>query len=209
MLEHCCGDFLRFNHKSINEVVTCLIRRSNSSQRCSVGMKSLFCAGQSSSSTLILNYFCMDLTLCTGALPCWNRKGPSPNCCHKVGSTELSRISLYAVALRFPFTGLAWAMKNIPRPLFLHYQTLHLALCIWAGSVLLPTANPRFVHWTARWWRVIHHSKEGISTAPVSNGGEIYTTPADAWHCAWWSSASNRAWKLISWSSRRTFLVVT
>jgi hypothetical protein len=34
-----------------------------------------------------------------------NRKGPSPNCCHKVGSTELSRMSLYAVVLRFPFTG--------------------------------------------------------------------------------------------------------
>ena len=34
-----------------------------------------------------------------------NRKGSSPNCCHKVGSTELSRMSLYAVVLRFPFTG--------------------------------------------------------------------------------------------------------
>ena len=32
-------------------------------------------------------------------------KGSSPNCCHKVGSTESSRMSLYAVALRFPFTG--------------------------------------------------------------------------------------------------------
>uniref|UniRef100_A0A4W5LEJ2 Uncharacterized protein n=1 Tax=Hucho hucho TaxID=62062 RepID=A0A4W5LEJ2_9TELE len=28
----------------------------------------------------------------------------SPNCCHKVGSTESSRMSLYAIALRFPFT---------------------------------------------------------------------------------------------------------
>ena len=27
------------------------------------------------------------------------------NCCHKVGSTELSRMYLTAVALRFPFTG--------------------------------------------------------------------------------------------------------
>jgi hypothetical protein len=32
-------------------------------------------------------------------------KGLSPNCCHKVGSAESSRISWYAVALRFPFTG--------------------------------------------------------------------------------------------------------
>jgi hypothetical protein len=28
-----------------------------------------------------------------------------PNCCHEVGSTELSRMSLNVVVLRFPFTG--------------------------------------------------------------------------------------------------------
>ena len=48
-----------------------LSRRSNSSQRCSMGLRSGLCAGQSSSSTPIsTNYFCMDLTLCTGALSC-------------------------------------------------------------------------------------------------------------------------------------------
>jgi hypothetical protein len=51
------------------------------------------------------NHFCMDLTLCMGALSCWNRKGPSPNCCHKDGNTESSRMSLYVAALRFLFTG--------------------------------------------------------------------------------------------------------
>ena len=66
-------------------------RCSNSSQRCSMGLRSALCGGQSSSSTPIsTNHFCMDLTLCTGALSCSNRKGPSPNCCHKTGSTELS-----------------------------------------------------------------------------------------------------------------------
>ncbi len=35
----------------------------------------------------------------------WNRKGPSPNCSLKVESIALSRIYLYAEALRFPFTG--------------------------------------------------------------------------------------------------------
>ncbi|KAL7889348.1 hypothetical protein AOLI_G00016060 [Acnodon oligacanthus] len=30
--------------------------------------------------------------LCTGAQSCWNRKGPSPNCSHKVGSMKLSKI---------------------------------------------------------------------------------------------------------------------
>jgi hypothetical protein len=81
-------------------------QRSNSSQRCSMGLRSGLCAGQSSSSTPIsINHFCMDLALCRGKLSCGNRKGPSPNCYHKVGSTESSRMSLYAVALRFPFTG--------------------------------------------------------------------------------------------------------
>ncbi|CAI9562723.1 unnamed protein product, partial [Staurois parvus] len=32
-------------------------------------------------------------------------KGPSPNCSHKVGSMKLSKMSLYADALRVPFTG--------------------------------------------------------------------------------------------------------
>ena len=46
-------------------------RPSNSSQRCLIYLRSELCAGQSSSSTLILtNHFCMDHTLCTGALSC-------------------------------------------------------------------------------------------------------------------------------------------
>jgi hypothetical protein len=36
-------------------------------------------------------------------------------------------------------------MKNNPRPLFLLHETLQLALCIRAGSNLLPSAKPRFV----------------------------------------------------------------
>ena len=64
------------------------------------------CAGQSSSSTPnSLTHVLMDLALCTGAQPCWNRKQPSPNCSHKVGSMELSIISWYAEAFRVPFTG--------------------------------------------------------------------------------------------------------
>ena len=43
--------------------------------------------------------------LCTGVQSCWNRKGPSPNCSHKVGSMELSKMSWYAEAFRVPFTG--------------------------------------------------------------------------------------------------------
>ena len=79
--------------------------RSNSSQRCSIGLRSGLCAGQSSSSTpnSLIHVF-MDLALCTGAQSCWNRKGPnSPNCSHKVGSMKLSKISWSAEALRVPF----------------------------------------------------------------------------------------------------------
>ena len=47
----------------------------------------------------------MDLALYTGGQSCWNRKGPSPNCSHKVGSMKLSKMSWYADALRVPFTG--------------------------------------------------------------------------------------------------------
>ena len=78
----------------------------NSSQRCSIGLRSGLCAGQSSSSTPnSLIHVLMDLALCTGAQSCWNRKGPSPNCFHEVGSMKLSKISWYAEAFRVPFTG--------------------------------------------------------------------------------------------------------
>ena len=149
--------------------------------------RSGLCAGQSSSSTPILtNHFCMDLALCRGALSCWNRKGPSPNCCHKVGSSELSSMSLYAVALRFPFTGTKGPSSNHEKQPQTIIHSLQLALCIRPGSVLLASAKPRLVRRTARWWSVNHHSRERISTAPESNGGELYTTPADAWHCGRW-----------------------
>ena len=69
-------------------------------------MRSGLCAGQSSSSTpdSAIHVF-MDLALCSGAQSCWKRKGPAPNCSHKVGSMELSKMSWYAEAFRVPFTG--------------------------------------------------------------------------------------------------------
>ena len=135
-------------------------------------------------------YFCMNLALWTGALSCWNRKRPAPNCCHIVGSTESSRMSLHAVVSRYPFTGTKGPSFNHdqhPRPLFLPHKTLQLALCIGEGSVLLASSNPKFIRWTARWWSLIHHSRDCVSSAPESNGAKLYTTPANAWHCAWWS----------------------
>jgi len=79
--------------------------RSNSSQRCSIELRS-GPWGQSSSSTpnWLIHVF-IDLALCTGVQSCWNRKRPSPNCFHKVRSMKLSKISWYAEAFRAPFTG--------------------------------------------------------------------------------------------------------
>ena len=54
----------------------------------------------------------MDLAFCTGELSCWNRKGPSPNCCHKVGSTESSRMRLDFPSLEL--RGLTRTMKTSP-----------------------------------------------------------------------------------------------
>ncbi len=40
----------------------------------------------------------MELALCTGGLSYWNRNKPSSNLCHKVRSTLLSKISVFAAA---------------------------------------------------------------------------------------------------------------
>ena len=70
--------------------------RSSSSQRCLMGLRSGLCEGQSSSSTPNSpSQAFMDLALCTGAQSCWNRKGSSPNCSHKVGSVQLSKMSWF------------------------------------------------------------------------------------------------------------------
>src|SRR4029434_6078389 len=80
--------------------------RSSSSHRCSMGLTSGLCTGQSSASTLnSSNHDFIVLALCTGAQSCWHRKGPSPNSCHMVGSIALSKMSWYAESLRLPFTG--------------------------------------------------------------------------------------------------------
>ena len=146
-------------------------------------LRSGLCAGQSSSYTpLSTNNFCMDLALYTGALSWWNRKEPSPNCCHKVWSIESSRMSLYAVALRFPFTGTRGPSPNHEKTAPDHYSS-STKLYSWHYAF----GQVAFVHQTARWWSIIHHSRVRVSSTPESNGVELYTTAADAWHCAWWS----------------------
>lgn len=56
-------------------------------------------------------YFFMDVVLYTDKLSCWNKKGFSLNCCHKVGSTSLFKISSQAVVFTFSLVG-----TKRPRP---------------------------------------------------------------------------------------------
>jgi hypothetical protein len=59
--------------------------------------------------------------------------GPSPNCCYKVGSTESSRMSVYAVELKCPFTETKGPSPNhdkqpqtiIPNPPNFRVVTMH------------------------------------------------------------------------------------
>jgi hypothetical protein len=124
-----------------------------------------------------------------GALSRWNRKGPSPNCGHTVGSIESSRMS-YAVALRFPLTGTK-------------------------GPVPWKTASDYYSSSTKlyRWHYVLGHvafswHPPNPDGTPESDGGEVYTTPADAigiahgdlrqllcWHCFQWQFGT-REWVL-------------
>ena len=70
-----------------------------------MGLRLELCAGQSSSSTLIsTNLFCV-LHFVHNGIVMLNQERAFPKLLHKVGSTESSRMSKYAVALRFPFIG--------------------------------------------------------------------------------------------------------
>ena len=150
------------------------------------GLRSGLCAGQSSSSTpdSLIHVF-MDLALCTGAQSCWNRKGPSPNCSHKVGSMELSNISWYAEAFRVSFTGTKGPSPSpekqphtiIPPPPNFTLGTMK------SDKNLLATAKHRLVHQIARWRSAIFHSRDRVSTALESSGGVLYTTASNTLHC--------------------------
>ncbi|CAI9584161.1 unnamed protein product, partial [Staurois parvus] len=65
------------------------------------------------------------------------------------------------------------------------HQTVHLAQCSQASTVLLATVKPRHVHQIARQRSVFLHSREHVSTALESNGDVLYTTSSDALHCTW------------------------
>ena len=63
-----------WSHTDVGPEGLALSLRSDSSQRCSIGLRSGLCAGQSSSSTpdSAIHVF-MDLALCSGAQSCWSQ----------------------------------------------------------------------------------------------------------------------------------------
>ena len=188
MLEQCCGDMLPFSHKSNSEVGNWCWRIRPGSQSAfqfiPMELRSGLSAGQSTSSTPIsTNYFCMDLALCTGELSCWNRKGPSPNCCHKFGGTELSRMSLHVGALRY-FTGTKG--PNHKKTALDHYSSSKLYSWQYAsGQVAFSWhfAKSKFVRGTARWWSVINHSWERQISAMLELPRSTVSAVIVKWKC--------------------------
>ena len=138
--------FMR-SHTDAGQEGLALSLHSNSSQRCSVGLRSGLCAGQSSSSTpsSLLHVF-MNLALCTGVQSCWNRKGPSPNCSHKIPppskALHLAQCSKTSTVL----------LANA-KPRLVHQ------IARWRGVIChsregVSTAP---LHFRLQWWRALHH----------------------------------------------------
>ena len=137
MLEHCCGNMLPSSHKSISEVRhRCWLIRP--------GLQSVFQIISKVFNGVEVRALCRPVMFFHTDLDKQIRYGPryvyggivmlteerrSRNCCLIVGRKQLSRLALYAVALRFPFTG-----TKGPEPFLLH-QTVQVALCIGAGRV--------------------------------------------------------------------------
>lgn len=144
-------------------------RQSNSFQGYSVGLRSWFCADHRSLSTPNSpNWFFMEVTLCTRAPLGWIRTGFYPNCCHIFGTIQLSKMSLYAVTLTWPFTG--------PKPwntAIDHYPSFGTAPSVLrvsaaterSGSFTLPWENSNiplaqfFISWASK----IHHLPQNKS----------------------------------------------
>ena len=194
MLEHCCRDLLPFSHRSINEVRHWSWAIRLSSQSAFQFIPKVFdevevralCRPFKFSTPILGNHFCKDRTLCTGKLSCWN-------CFHKVGSTELCRILLYAVVLRFPFTETKGPGSNhekqpqtgIPHPPNFTVATMH-----WG---MRSPGIRHAIHYALRHTFSWHPPKPDLSV-----GGEAwFITPGNAF----------RGWAVVA--PRRFHFIIT
>jgi hypothetical protein len=84
-------------------------QHSNSSHRCSVGVRSGLWAGQSISGSLLsTNYSLTDVALCQGALSCWYRHSSSPNWSSTVDSIQHVKMPLYPSVSTFQCSITRW-----------------------------------------------------------------------------------------------------
>ena len=182
MLEHCCGDLLPFSHISISEVGHCCWAIWPGSQSAFQFIPKVFDGVEVRAlcRSVKLIHTDLDKPFLNGprfeqwALWCWNRKGPSPNCCYKIWSTESSRMSLYAVVLIFPFIGTKGPSPNhekqpqtiIPPPptsvLGIRQTQISLLDCqmVKRDSSL---QRKRFHCSRVQWWRALHHSSRRLA----------------------------------------------
>jgi hypothetical protein len=81
-----------------------------------------------------------DIKHTTGCLSWCTILRPHPEIHHLLGPFQCAYRANCFTYTTWPRGAYPRTMKNRPRPLFLLHQTLQLALCIWAGSVLLASA---------------------------------------------------------------------
>ena len=94
MLEHCCGDLLPISHKSISGVGHWCWAIRPGSQSAFQFIPKVINVVEIRAMCKPIMFFHTDLEKnpflygphwrWTGAFSCWNRKGPSPNCCLKL-----------------------------------------------------------------------------------------------------------------------------
>ena len=199
MLEHYCGDLLSFSHKIISEIGTDVgrlelahSRCSNSSQRCSMELRSGLCADQSSSFTPISkkNISVWALLCARGHCHAETGKGLPQTVATMLRAQRRLEYAVCCIAnISLHWNLGAWTMKNSPRPLYLLHQTLQSALHIWTGSFPPnPDLSVRLPNGFA--WFTTPENVFPLLQSPMAASftpGELYTSPAGAWHWAWWS----------------------
>ena len=124
-----------------------------------MGLRSGLCADQSSSSTPIDKPFLHGHCFMHGDIVMLKQERAFPNCCHKVKSTESSRMSLYAAAIWFPFTGTKARSPNYEKQAPDHYSSsTKLYSWLYVFGQVAFTWHPPNQDLSIRRWNVTHHS---------------------------------------------------
>ena len=161
---------------------------SNSSQRCSIRLRSGLCAGQSSSSTpnsLIMSLWTLLCALVHSHVG--TGRGHPQTVPTKLGAwncpTSLGVLK-HSKFLSLELRGQAQVLEKQPHAII--PPPPNFTQRSQARTVLLATTKPRLVHQSARWRSSIRQSREHVSTALESSGCVLYTTASNALHCTCW-----------------------